>query len=257
MTYSVCCPSYKRADRVKTTERYPYVKLYVAESEADGYRAWNSGTEVVAVPDAVQGNVARIRNYILDREFEGGADGVVLVDDDVHWFARFDRVDAEYGPRCGETKLDAEELLGFIEQGMGLCDEWGFKFWGMNPNGTDRLAYRQTQPFSTLSFVGGPFQGFLPSSIRYDENLPLKEDYDMTLQHIREYGGVLRFNAYHYECDQANIKGGCAAVRNAKYELEQFRALQRKWGSRVVKADKSSVRGFDFNPIIKVPVRGV
>lgn len=70
-------------------------------------------------------------------------------------------------------------------------------------------------------------------------------------------GGVLRFNAYYYICKQAEQIGGCATYRNVGAEKRQFELLQRKWGSDIIKMDRSSKRGFDFNPIMKSPIKGV
>ena len=33
-------------------------------------------------------------------------------------------------------------------------------------------------------------------------------------------------------------------------------AFQKKWGKQIVQEDKSS-KGFDINPIVKIPIRGV
>lgn len=33
--------------------------------------------------------------------------------------------------------------------------------------------------------------------------------------------------------------------------------LQKKWGSNIIKRDNKSKRGFDFNPILKTPLKGV
>lgn len=64
------------------------------------------------------------------------------------------------------------------------------------------------------------------NDIRYDEELPLKEDYDMTLQHFHKWGGALRFNAYYYMCKQAQQKGGCATYRNIKEENGSLRCFK-------------------------------
>jgi len=46
-------------------------------------------------------------------------------------------------------------------------------------------------------------------------------------------------------------------MRNTEKEREQFDRLQKKWGEKIITKDKSSKRGFDFNPIMKSPIRGV
>ena len=145
--------------------------------------------------------------------------------------------------------------MAFVEVGMNLCEEWGYRFWGINCV-ADPKAYCQETPFNTTKYIGGPFQAHLPNDIRYDERLPLKEDYDITLQHLNKYHGALRFNAYHYKCKQAEQTGGCAMYRNVLKEKEQFDLLQRKWGSGIIKYDRKSQKGFDFNPVMKSPIRG-
>lgn len=257
MNISVCIPSYKRP-KVETLDVYPNCRVYVAESEFAAYRASNGvGADIVAVPDEVQGNAARIRNYILDVEFEAGADGVLLLDDDMSAVRRFEAVQAKHGLFGYQAKdLNEAELLAFVRHGFELCDEWGFKLWGVNCV-KDPRSYCAYTPFSTNEFIGGPFSGHLRNPLRYDERLPLKEDYDLLLQHCNKYRGVLRFNAYHYDCKQSDQAGGCAQMRNLARERQQFEALQRKWGADIVKSDGLSKKTFDYNPRIKVPIRGV
>ena len=109
-----------------------------------------------------------------------------------------------------------------------------------------------------MQYIGSPFSAHLKESdIRYDLNLPLKEDYDLTLQHIQKYGGCLRVNYASYNVKQAEQEGGCATMRNTEVEKKQFFDLQKKWGRDIIKRDNSSKRSFDFNPIIKVPIKGM
>ena len=91
----------------------------------------------------------------------------------------------------------------------------------------------------------------------------MKEDYDIAIQHLNKYRGILRLNGYHYVCEQSTNKGGCATIRNRKREKEQFELLQKKWGGVIVKIDRSNKgrsdkeKLFDYNPIIKVPIKGI
>ena len=64
-------------------------------------------------------------------------------------------------------------------------------------------------------------------------------------------------NYAHYDVKQSEQVGGCASYRNLTYEKEQLFALQDKWVTDVVKIDKGSKRSFDYNPIIKVPMKGM
>ena len=90
-----------------------------------------------------------------------------------------------------------------------------------------------------------------------------KEDYDIALQHLNKYRGILRLNFAHYMCNQSNLVGGCSMQRNMIQEKRQFELLQKKWGNGIVKRDVSNkwhskkVKSFDYNPIIKVPIKGI
>lgn len=185
MKTTICCPSYKRPV-VETLRRYPRTRVYVADSELDDYISANpEGSDIVAVPDEVQGNLCRVRNYILDTEFESGTDAVIIIDDDMDMICRHEQV-GDFGYE--RHILDMDELEWFAEHGSMLCMEWGYRFWGVNCV-LDPKAYFQQRPFNTTKYIGGPFQAHLNNRIRYDERLPLKEDYDMTLQHLHEWGG--------------------------------------------------------------------
>lgn len=263
MEISVNVPSYRRPTGVKTLDYLPFCRIWVDEGEADAYRMGNPKADIVACPKGVQGNVARIRNYILDQEFQRGMDAVLLLDDDIHYIERFEQGADGFGYE--RHKLDAEEFFPFLEKYSQMCADLGFKEWGMNCN-ADAMAYRHYTPFSTTGvFLGGPFQCFLKGNrCRYDESLPLKEDYDMVIQQYNVERGILRLNAYHYVCEQSTITGGCAAVRNRLKEAQQFRLLQEKWGSKIVKMDTSNKgrtekdkQWADYNPIIKIPIKGV
>jgi hypothetical protein len=237
-------PSYKRPPKSITQTNYPFVKLRVRESEAEEYI--KNGNDIHIVPDSAQGNLCRIRNYILDNLFD--ADCIVLLDDDCKGIYRWEQQ--------SKVKFTPEELMEFSESMAILCKDWGFKFWGLNCI-PDKGAYREHTPFGTLQYIGGPFQAHLQNNIRYDETLPLKEDYDITLQHIKANRGCLRVNYAFYDVKQAEQSGGCATYRNLQKEKEQFELLQKKWGSNIISQDKKSKRSYDFNPILKIPLKGV
>ena len=238
-------PSYKRTEKSITQKMYPFVKLVVRESEADEYIA--NGNDITIVPDEAQGNLCRIRNYILDNLFED-ADCLILLDDDCKGIYRWENQK--------KIKFKPEEFLEFAEQMSILCNDFGFKFWGLNCV-SDKGAYREHTPFGTLQYIGGPFQAHLKNNIRYDLKLPLKEDYDITLQHIKKHGGCLRVNFANYDVKQAEQAGGCATYRNVQKETEQFKLLQKKWSSKIIQKDNSSKRKFDFNPVLKMPLKGI
>ena len=135
--------------------------------------------------------------------------------------------------------------------------------WGVNII-QDKGAFREYTPFSLTNVILGPFGGFSNPICRYDENLPLKEDYDLSLQMINKYRKILRINHVHYICDQHTNVGGCAEYRTIDEEKDQFELLEKKWGKDIVRRDKGNSNTerkrqvtYDINPIIKIPIGGV
>lgn len=256
----IACPSYKRP-KVETLNYVPWCRVYVDEGEYEAYKKENPNADIVSCPKGIQGNLCRIRNYIIKKELEEkGADVLLIIDDDMKGVYYYE-----------DKKLNlvkTENLLAFIAKYSLLAKEFGAYFWGVNVN-QDKQCYREYTPFSTVSYIGGPFQCFLKGNdCYYDENLPLKEDYDMTLQQLNKHRIVLRVNKACYKVKQAEQAGGCATYRNFEREKSQLNLLIKKWGSKIVKIDKSDrnhrtkkVRGggadIDFNPVIKVPIKGV
>lgn len=262
MKISVNCPSYKRPV-VETLKYLPFCKIWVDNKEAEEYKKANKGFEdnIISVPEGIQGNVSRIRNYILEEEFKRGIDVVCIIDDDMKGIYRFEKKkESNFGYEKHLVKAD--EFMDFLENYSILCEELGFKLWGINLNG-DKLSYRHYAPFSFNSCILGPFSCHLRNNIRYDESLPLKEDYDISLQHLNKYRGILRINKYHYICKQSTNTGGCATYRNLDREIAQLKKFQKKWGCDIVKIDYSNKgktkkqKRIDYNPIVKVPIKGI
>lgn len=234
------------------TQKYlPVCTYVVAESEKAEYE--KNGNRVWAIPDDVQGNVSRVRNYILNHAPEPW---VVMIDDDIRCLARW-----EGNKRKDLTSDQAHE---FLELCCLMANEWGTCFWGLNVS-PDKGTYREYTPFSTTTFCGGPIQGHLQNPCRYDEKLPLKEDYDMTLQVLNRFRSILRFNFAFYDAKQAEQKGGCATYRTIDREKEQNNRLLKKWGPRIVSFDTGASKAktrkgkvlYDINPIIRAPINGV
>jgi len=255
MKVSVNAPSYRRPNAVTTLGYLPFCRLWVCETEYDEYVAANPGADIVKVPKGVQGNVSRIRNYILDH---ADTDVICIIDDDM--------TNIGYYEQTKRLFVHPDEVLAFIEKYSELAVGFGVKLWGVNVN-PDKQCYREYTPFSLVSYIGSPFSCHINSDLRYDERIPLKEDYDITLQHLNTYRKVLRVNKYFYTVKQGasggGQPGGCAVMRNIEEEKRQFDILQKKWGREIVRRDSSVDRSHsskkkrkvvDLNPVIRVPI---
>ena len=246
---NIYAPSYKRATGVKTHRLIPDVIYCVHEFEAKEYKA--KGYNVEVMPDAIRGNIARVRNYMLTHYVKNKG---LIIDDDIEGLKFWDK---ENGlPKAKDIK-DVQE---FIEQGFNLCEQFGCKLWGLNIIG-DKGSFREYTPFSLTNTVSGSFMGFTNNDLIFDERIPLKEDYDYCIQNINRYRKLLRINnAFMVKKDHGN-KGGCADYRTIGREVEQLELLQKKWGKRIVKNDTTQrgkrKKGFDINPVVKIPIKGV
>jgi hypothetical protein len=257
MRISINCPSYKRKV-VETLAYIPFCKVWVDGDEYRDYIKNNpKGANIIKCRKGVQGNLCRVRNYIIDTEFKHGADVVCIIDDDMKGLY--------YWEKKEKHKLTADGVMRMLEKFSIMAKDMGAYFWGVNVN-QDKQVYREHTPFSTVSYIGGPFQVFLRGGeLRYDERLNLKEDYDMTLQQLNKYRRVLRVNKYFYDVKQSEQIGGCSASRNMDRERDQFILLQKKWGNDIVRRDganrshnlKRHKVNVGYNPIISVPIKGV
>lgn len=254
MKIKICVPSYKRPDKVDTLRYLPGAHIYVGRSEFKTYKRNYPKANIVGIPDRYQGNLCRVRNKILDDNRD--IDVVCITDDDLKYIGC-------YEDNTRYMLENEKEVLDFIRRYSILAYDLGVKLWGINVN-DDKQCYREYSPFSMLSYIGGPFMCHLKTDLRFDERLPLKEDYDFTLQNLNKYRKVLRVNKYHYQVKQVKQIGGCSVGRNLNEEKRQFGILQKKWGSRIIQKDTGTqahrsrkIKTWDINPIMRVPIPGI
>lgn len=82
---------------------------------------------------------------------------------------------------------------------------------------------------ATQHFVVGDFTVVAPSTPRYDEKMTLKEDYDLTCQHLFTYGAVGRCNRLLIYARHYTNEGGAVAIRNSRSEATNIALLRAKW----------------------------
>jgi hypothetical protein len=162
-----------------------------------------------------------------------------------------------------ETKrikyVDQHYLSQFIEDMFQMCEDLGTIQWGINVR-DDKKFYHEYTPFSLKSVVLGPFTAIrnIDPQIRYDEELYLKEDYDLFLQIMNKYRKVLRNNKWFYTVRHIDMEGGITSIRTSDREKEQAKQFQKKWGSKIVNINRKTQHGGEtINPILKVPIKGV
>lgn len=86
MNIKYCCPSYDRPTSCPVLDYLDRVKMYVSKQDYKRYLKAHPKKKrnLVVVPDGIQGNgKIKCLNWILDNEWESGADAIVMIDDDV------------------------------------------------------------------------------------------------------------------------------------------------------------------------------
>ena len=113
-----------------------------------------------------------------------------------------------------------------IECGMRAA---GAKYGGVFPCMNGGFAFNNA-PFTTGHFIVGDFIVVDPASpLRFDETFRLKEDYDLTAQHLHKYGVVCRLNRILVKAVHRDNPGGAVADRNATLEKQTIKLLRAKW----------------------------
>lgn len=232
--YHVFCPSYRRADiaishKLFKPERFSFV---IREEEEDLYRKHDR--ELILIPEGAVSNIAETRNWILDNT---SVKHIVQVDDDlraIQWI-----LNREY------VSLSPDHIDHIIMQNFQMIEDLGCKMWGLQLL-NDPIAYNIQKPYSFKKPILGPFTGMIANPLRYDETMPLKEDYDLFMQHMNEYGMVLRCNYLCYDCDHLKLPGGCQTHRNEEEERRQQGLLQKKWGAKYIRYNEKNPNSYNM-----------
>lgn len=242
--YQVWIPSFKRAGAVTTHNLVPHARIVCHEFERDAYHKAHAGeskAQIVVIPDELQGNIARVRNWILDN---ADHENIVMMDDDYDWLKFIE--DGTW------QDTDWRHIEKMTSQLIQLATDIGTGLAGLNVQ-YDPKFYRARTPFSFLSVVLAPYHVHINNPLRYDESLPLKDDYDMWLQAIQKWHKTVRFNKWVYKVDHHDTPGGCADYRRMSVEREQLERLQKKWGKAIVRFNLQR----SVNPVLRVPIPGI
>jgi len=243
----IAIPSYGRSAKCISAKMFSKAVIFCHHFEVKEYEKYNKN-DIVGIPDELKGKgMAVIRNYILDKlkDYE-----ILMLDDDIKKVGYYDN--------CEMKEMNEEEFYYFAENAFRMTRELGTKLWGLNLQ-TDKKFYREYSPLSFSSVVLAPCFGIIKDEeIRFDEKLGLKEDYDYSIQILKKYRKILRFNKYHYQCGHINLKGGCSNYRTMKKEEDQAMQLRKKWGSAIIKIKRRTQGGnISINPVVISPIRGI
>lgn len=107
-------------------------------------------------------------------------------------------------------------------------------FYGGVAVTTNRLNYTGDD-FSYDKLIVCDLICVMPSKYEFDENMALKEDYDLTISQLVSVGGVVRCNQFLCDFPHRDNKGGANTYRDNSTEQIATDKLYAKWDSCIKK----------------------
>lgn len=232
----IAIPSKGRAGKVRSLERVVGAELFVPNVEMRSYELAypDESLRLNGVPSDIRG-ITATRNWILDRaEGRGGDPWVVFVDDDVRdvgWRQL-------YVDRTASHKLSAAAVTAEFAKLCEVADGMGFTVWGASTETATRSVMPQ-RPFTTRGYVTASCMGMRADrGVRFDEEMIVKEDYELCLRMMRDEGGVLGARYFYWKNEHWTGAGGCFDYRTQEVEraaIARLQLLYPGWVKQVTK----------------------
>jgi len=227
----IAIPSKNRAGRTTTNKVLPNIgTFFVPESEIHQYSYIKN---VVGVPKEVKG-ITETRNWILKNTNEKW---VVFLDDDVK--------------SCGWTKLERRNAKRIDERDEGfwaeqfliafdLTEQVGFKMFGLKTESAARSVYPY-KPINFKTYLTASCMGMInDGEFYFDEDFKVKEDYEICLRHIVQYGGIVGIRYLHWENEHWTTEGGCKDYRTIDMERDAIKKLNKLYPGMIRNAKRQA-----------------
>ena len=236
----IAIPSKSRPFRSKSKDLLTQGVMYVPACEFDAYKRVYS--DVVAVPDEVKG-ITATRNWILKNTDERW---VLFIDDDLKNQGRFFAKPNGYG--LTRRRMTEAEWMTEFERLFELTESLGWKIFGVNTE-SRIMSGRVDKPFIFRQYVLGSCMGMVnDGSLYFDEEFKTKEDYEVSLRHIQQFGGVLRARYLYFENTHWGDDGGCKDYRTDQLERAMINKLIQRYPKFIRKiTNKSSQYGIQLH----------
>jgi len=222
----IAIPSKGRAGETKSDQLLTEATLFVPESEAEDYRRY-AKCSVVEVPNDVKG-ITKTRNWILKNTDERR---VVMIDDDVKnqgWIKLYEH-------NVKHKKLKQQEWLFEFERLFDVVEDLGWRIFGVKTESALRSVYPY-KPILFSSYITASCMGIInDKEYLFDESFPVKEDYEICLRHLEEFGGIVAARYLYWENSHWGDDGGCKAYRTQTMEAKAIRDLVKMYPGRIRK----------------------
>jgi len=219
MSIKVCIPTHNRPNvttlNILNKEfNCSDIYLFVNDAEQRLKYAEHEGLLNIVVTNTK--GIQKARNAILNY-FEKG-EKIVMLDDDIESVSQLKghtRKDGQVKKALRE--LDAKGIREFMEYAFEICEKNETKLWGIYPVNNP---FYMDMKINNKGFVIGSFMGIINSDIRFDDNLPLKEDYQFTADHIIRHKKIARFDYVTAKIKHYTNSGGVVDLRKEKQQME-------------------------------------
>ncbi|SNR44286.1 hypothetical protein SAMN06265360_10637 [Haloechinothrix alba] len=191
------------------------VTWVVPQAQAADYRL--TGAEhVLPVPPPADGHSLPVqRNTALDDAFNQGL-GCIQTDDDP----------AKLETLSPNGKAVHATLDHYIETWNRALRDTGACLAGCSPTPNPYFARDRV---ATGLFIMGQLFAALPSELRFDPQLPVREDYDYTCQHMQQHGAVARADTLLPSYAHWTNRGGCQDYRTPRLDRRVNTTLLERW----------------------------
>ena len=228
----IAVPSKGRAGLTTTDKILPNnCTFFIPESEYHQYKGIVKN--IVCVPKEARG-ITPTRNWILKNTNEKW---VVMLDDDVKstgYVKMYERNVKNI--KIKDEGFWTEEFLKYFD----LTEQFNYKIWGAKTEAASRSVYPY-KPILLKTYVTASLMGIVNDGEYYfNEEFPVKEDYEICLRHIKDKGGILGIRYLHWENDHWTKDGGCKDYRTVEMEREAIKKLIKLYPGMVSSAKRKA-----------------
>lgn len=190
------------------------VTWFVPSEDAYDYRHFSKGSVVsVSEPPGKYG-LTVARNMALQRAHGGVC---IQTSDDLKGFQRL-----QEGAKRGAVPTKWPEVREAL---LGALEARGVHLAGLPP--TANPFFSKPGIKEKAFIIGDLFAA--SGECRFDETLPLKEDYDFTCRHLETYGRVARIGDFLAEYSHYKNRGGAVSYRTEQLEEKTCARLLERW----------------------------
>ncbi len=206
-------PSYKRAQNVQNMRTLigGEVTWIIHPQEEEEYRTAGAKSFLF------QKGLVDARNVALEAAFALGLP-CLMSDDDLKVL----KVLGEDG------KAHHSDFERYVTDFLKTAETTQAKLVGVAPTNNP---FYGSMKVSQNSFIIASLMMVFPSELRFDETCSMREDYDLTLQHLAKFGKVARCDWLLPEYQHYTNSGGLLGIRNEERNLALNNRLKEKWGA--------------------------